>query len=90
MRTGTVVYKYDESGELIHTYTSFIKAYKGEKTSFGKMRDAVDNGIPLNGFTFETGRRCTLSPKPKEESPKTIWDAKDGLFNVETWRSICF
>lgn len=88
MRGGTVVYKYDQSGRLVHTYKSIRQARKVEKVRHYTILLAIDTQALLNGAIFKKGEPFKRKFKiPTDNAP---WEGQDGMFDVNGLLSMSY
>ncbi|MBC9913169.1 hypothetical protein [Chitinophaga varians] len=88
MRGGTVVYKYDQSGQLVHTYKSIRQARKTEKVRHYTILQAIDTHALLNGAVFKMGEQFKRNFKPATDNAP--WEGENGMFDVNGLLSMSY
>lgn len=91
------VYKFNLSGELVHTYARTTDAIKGEHIMYNKLKELIASGGSLrdhrfsfqmhNGFPI---REDYLGSIPDNEYEcRQAWESANGMFDISGWGKVC-
>jgi hypothetical protein len=89
------VYKFNLSGELVHTYPRTTDAIQGEHIMYAKLKELIASGNSLRhhifSFSMHNGRpirenELSLNPDTNGRMP---WESANGMFHISGWGKVC-